>query len=350
MCSNIFDPRYEMIKNKFLRSEEGLEVIFNAFPDLILVTSLDYEIVKVNEAMASKLNMSPEECVGQKCYKLIHNLDEPKKGCPHLNLADKSLQDTFETCEPKLGGCFMVTASYLKNKGEILASIHIFRDITERVKLEKKLNKALNKKDLLMKEMNHRIKNNLTLVSSFLSLQSRFIKDANDREIFRESQTRTKAFALIHEKLYRSADLKRINLKEYLENFANEIYHTYTVDENRIKLSTDLDYIYADMDTSLPLALILNEILTNSFKYAFPNGRHGEVHIELRYLKNMHMFKLTVTDNGIGLPEDFDFKNTESFGMSVMRNLIKQIDGEVKLYKTCGTKFVIKFKDANFKS
>lgn len=129
--------------------------------------------------------------------------------------------------------------------------------------------------------MNHRVKNSLTLTSSLLNLQSRFIKDKDDLKMFRESQNRARSVALIHEKIYKSQDFKSINLKEYLETLANDLYHAYTVNKDSIKLSRNIDDVCMDVEISIPIALILNEILTNSFKYAFPSCESGEIHIEL---------------------------------------------------------------------
>lgn len=165
--------------------------------------------------------------------------------------------------------------------------------------------------------------------------------------MFRESQNRAKSMALIHEKLYASQDLKRINFKEYLESLANDLYRTYTADTRVIKLIMDLDDVMLDVETSIPLGLILNELLTNSLRHAFPNGKSGEIHIEL-HSTDKDDFKLIISDNGVKFPENLDFKNIESLGMRLVNNLTEQIDGKIELDRTDGTRFIITFKDREY--
>ncbi len=298
--------------------------------------------------MAEKLHRSPEGCIGNICYEVVHNTDKPPKNCPHLKLLQDGQEHTSELKEENIGGYFIVTASPIQdNEGNVLGSIHIAHNITQRKEMEDQLKKTLKEKEMLIKEIHHRVKNNLTIISSLLSLQSRYIQDENALEMFRKSQNRAKSMALIHEKLYASQDLKRINFKEYMESLASDLYHTYTEDIRLIKLIMDLDDIMLDVETSIPLGLILNELLTNSLRHAFPDGKSGEIHIELHSTEEDE-FKLIISDNGIGFPENLDFKNTESLGMRLVNNLTEQISGEIELDRTVETKFIITFKDVEF--
>lgn len=156
-----------------------------------------------------------------------------------------------------------------------------------------------------MKEIYHRVKNNLMLISSLLNLQSSYDKDT--QEIFKESQNRAKSMALIPEKLYRSGDLKNINFAEYIENLSNDLYYTYTKDKRLVKLILDVDEIILDVEASIPLGLILNELLTNALKHAFPEGRKGKIVVEMHREDN-EKFKLSVSDDRIGFPANLDFE------------------------------------------
>jgi two-component sensor histidine kinase len=147
--------------------------------------------------------------------------------------------------------------------------------------MDDKLEKAIEEKDNMMKEAYYRVKNKFMVKSGLLSLQSSYIKDKDTQDIFKESQNRAKSIALIHEKLYRSGDLKHLNFTEYLENLSNDLYHTYTMDKSLVKLVLNIEVITLDIDTSIPLGLILNEFLTNSFKHAFSDGKIGEITVEL---------------------------------------------------------------------
>lgn len=338
----------DKIKERFLGSEIGWELTFDAIPDLIAILDRDHRVVKVNRAMADKLKQSPENCIGAICYQVVHNSDEPPKNCPHKKLLSDGVEHRSEVEEKNLGGYFLVTASpILDLDGSILGSIHIAHDITHRKEMEKKLEKTLEDKDILMKEIYHRVKNNLMVISSLLSLQSMYITDKHTQDIFRESQYRAKAMALIHEKLYRSTDLKSIDFTEYTENLTKDLYNTYTSDKSLIKLVVDIEEVKLDVETSIPLGLILNELLTNSLKHGFPENRSGEVTVELHCLDE-NEFELSVSDNGIGFPEDIDYKNTDSLGMRIVNSLTEQIEGELIIDRDNGTKFTIKFKNQEY--
>jgi two-component sensor histidine kinase len=278
------------------------------------------------------------------CYQVVHECDTPPQNCPHEKLLKDGLEHVSEIEEKNLGGYFIVTASPIKdNNGNVLGSIHIAHDITKRKEMEVKLEKALEEKDTLMKEIYHRTKNNLMVISSLLSLQSRYIKDKDTQSIFKESQNRAKSMAMIHEKLYRSGDLEHLNFAEYIVNLSNDLYDTYTLDKNLIKLVLDIDEVTLNVEISIPLALILNELLTNSLKHAFPDGRGGEIKVELK--RYDESFKLSVSDNGITFPEDLDYRNTDTLGILIVNSLTDQINGKLNLEKSNGTKFTVTFKD-----
>jgi PAS domain S-box-containing protein len=341
----MYRERNLIIEKSILGSDKGWELIFDAIPDLIAILDTDHKIVKVNRAMADKISKSPSTLMGTICYHAVHNSEKPPANCPHAQLLKDGLEHSSEIYEENLGGYFIVTASPISDDdGKIIGSIHIAHDITKRKEIEEKLEKTLQEKDILMKEIYHRVKNNLMVISSLLSLQSRYIKDKDTKEIFRESQNRAKSMALIHEKLYKSEDLKHINFTEYLQNLSNDLYNTYTTDKNLVKLVLDVDNIILDVEISIPLGLILNELLTNSLKHAFPDGRNGEIKVEL-HLKDDGRYYLSVEDNGIGIPKDLNLKKTGTLGMQIINSLTEQINGEIILDSNMGTKFSIFFKD-----
>ncbi len=343
-----YHEKSEKIKKTIFESENGWKLIFNAIPDLIAILDNDHRVVKVNKAMADKLMKSPDTCIGSICYQVVHHSETPPENCPHKMLLIDGLEHSSEIAEKNLGGYFVVTASPIKDEnGNVLGSIHIAHDITQRKEMEDKLEKAIEEKDNMMKEVYHRVKNNLMVISSLLNLQSRYIKDKDTQDIFRESQNRAKSMAMIHEKLYRSGDLKHLNFTEYLENLSKDLYNTYTLDKSLVKLILNLKEVKLDIDTSIPLGLILNELLTNSLKHAFPNGRNGEIIVELKP-ESEGKFKLSVSDNGIGFPEDFDYKNTKTLGMMIINSLTEQIDGTINLDRSKGTKFTIIFENKDY--
>ncbi|MFZ0441806.1 MAG: histidine kinase dimerization/phosphoacceptor domain -containing protein [Methanobacterium sp.] len=335
------------IKRTLLGSEKGWELTFDAIPDLIAILDRDHRVVKVNRAMAEKLMKSPDDCIGVLCYQVVHLSDTPPENCPHKKLLTDGFEHISEVEEKNLGGYFVVTASPIKDDdGTVIGSIHIAHDITERKEIEKKLEKALEEKDMLMKETYHRVKNNLMVISSLLNLQSRYIKDKDTKNIFKESQNRAKSMAMIHEKLYRSGDLKNLNFTEYIENLSNDLYRTYTIDKSLVNLELDIEDIKLDVEISVPLGLILNELLTNSLKHAFPEGTGGVIKVDMHRYDGG--YKLSVSDNGRGFPQDLDYRNTATLGMLIVNSLTEQIDGELSLDRSKGTKFTVKFKEKEY--
>lgn len=229
----------------------------------------------------------------------------------------------------------------------------IKRAIAERNELEElkkskiELQNALKEKEMLLKEIHHRVKNNLMIISNLLELQSYYVRDKADLNVFRESKTRADSMALIHERLYQSTDLKSIDIGDYIRNLAADIFDTYVIDPDQINLMVHVDDIRLDTNTAIPLGLIINELLTNSLKYAFPNDKKGKITIELN--KNDDKFTLIIKDDGIGFPSDLDYKNTETLGLELVNSLTQQVNGNMELISADGTEFRITFEELKYK-
>jgi len=232
------------------------------------------------------------------------------------------------------------------DEGNISGLLAVSRDITERVKMEEEIQQSLEEKEMLLKEIHHRVKNNLMIIASLLNLQSRYIKDKEALGIFKESQNRANSMALIHEKLYRSTDLKRINFGEYIRTLANDLFRTYTDSSGRINLNIDVEDVMMDINTSIPLGLMLNELISNALKHGFPEGMEGDINIYFNSRDDQYQLK--VGDTGISFPEDVDYRNTDSLGLQLVNNLTKQIDGQIELDTSQGTEFTITFKEVKY--
>ncbi|WP_420387099.1 histidine kinase dimerization/phosphoacceptor domain -containing protein [Roseivirga sp.] len=231
----------------------------------------------------------------------------------------------------------------------ILLLIVVFTVLIQRNRLKlKKANeeveKSLNQKELLLKEIHHRVKNNLQVISSLLDLQARGIDDEKALATFMEGQNRVKAMALIHQKLYQNEDLATIDFAEYAEQLMNElatIYPSASGVRTHVKATDKMNF---DVDTAIPLGLILNELISNAYKYAFTDQEPGEISVSIESLgEGKH--QLTVSDTGLGLPEGFDFSKAKSLGLRLVRRLAKQLYGTVTYSKEAGAKFVIIFTD-----
>src|SRR5579864_6815112 len=221
----------------------------------------------------------------------------------------------------------------------------ILRDVTQRVAAEEKIKTSLREKEALLKEIHHRVKNNLQVVSSLLGLQSRVVHDEQTRKMFLESQNRIHSMALLHESLYQSNNLSRVDFPEYIRQLASHLFHSYGVVAESIHLRTDLDALYLNMDAAVPAGLIINELVSNSLKYAFPDGREGEVRIELR--EHMEgMARLVVADNGIGLRSDIDWVTARSLGLRLVRTLAEQLGAKIEVQSHAGTEVQLTFPAA----
>ena len=212
-----------------------------------------------------------------------------------------------------------------------------------------KTESSLQEKELLLREIHHRVKNNLQVISSLLSLQSRTSKDEQAIEMAKESQNRIKVMALIHEKLYRSKDFANVEFNDYIKNLANDLFASYRVSASRISLKLEIEDLSLGIDTAIPTGLIINELVTNCLKYAFSKDNDGEIRISLRSL-NDGQNELIVSDNGVGIPETLDIKNAESLGLRMITNLTERsLHGNVSINRNNGTEFKIIFKEKEYK-
>ncbi len=218
----------------------------------------------------------------------------------------------------------------------------IGHDITEKKTNEEKVKQSLKEKEVLLKEVHHRVKNNLQVISSILNLQSSYVKDKKIIEMFKESQNRIKSMAFIHESLYQTKDFSNINFSEYITNLSRNLVGSYTNLDHTVKLNIKIEKVFLNLDQAIPCGLIINELITNSLKYAFPDKRKGHITVEIK--QENEKMKLSIGDNGIGLSKKVDYRNTESLGLQLVVTLVDQLGGTIELAGKRGTKFIIKFK------
>ncbi len=226
----------------------------------------------------------------------------------------------------------------------------VLRDITERKQTEERIQTSLREKEVLLKEIHHRVKNNLQVISSLLDLQSSYIKDESVREMFQESRSRVRSMALVHEQLYQSADLARIDFAGYVDNLTGYLLRVYGHLAWNVRLQVDIVELSLSVETAVPFGLIINELVSNALKHAFPNGRSGQILIQLQPVAD-NRITLTVQDDGIGLPKGITMKNSPSLGLTIVTTLVKQLDGRATLTSDNGTRFEMIFptEDQRFK-
>ena len=236
------------------------------------------------------------------------------------------------------------TISKVEVDGQMMFTV-ILRDVTERALAEERIKTSLREKEALLKEIHHRVKNNLQVVSSLLGLQSRSVADPEMRKMFRESQNRIHSMALLHECLYQSENLSQVSLPDYIRELAAHLFHSYGVAPERIHLRTNLDRLALNLDAAVPCGLIVNELVSNSLKYAFPDGREGEIRIELRETRH-GVTQLVVADNGVGLRSDLDWTTTKSLGLRLVRTLAQQLGAKIEVISQQGTEVQVTFAAA----
>ena len=222
---------------------------------------------------------------------------------------------------------------------------HLWRyeDITDRKRSDERIRASLKEKEVLLKEIHHRVKNNLQVISSLLNLQANQIKDKEAAQVFRDSQSRVKAMSLVHERLYQSSDLASINFAGYVQDVTRHLLRSYQSSPRGVRMLVDVDPVSFNIDTAIPCALIINELVSNAFKYAFPNGREGEIRIRLNQTGGEDL-NLCISDNGVGFPAHVDWEHTDSLGLHLVRSLTDQLNGTIKCHFDQGARFDICFR------
>ena len=222
----------------------------------------------------------------------------------------------------------------------IRANKELIVEIEAHGRAEAELLRSLEEKDVLLREIHHRVKNNLQIIISLINLQSQSITDGNVLGSLRDCQSRVRAMALVHERIYRSHSIAEINLKDYLEYLAKQILQIYDIRQHRIEITVNMDDLTVDIDTVIPTGLIMNELITNSFKHAFPDGQKGMIFIECTP-QGTDRIRIVYHDTGTGIPAGFDWKQAESLGLQLMNNLVDQLQGTIELVPGEGTTFII---------
>ena len=308
---------------------------------------VDFLIEYVNAAACQNNRLTKEEQIGQRLCEVLPTHCETglfdeycqvvEAGQP---LVKESLLYEDISKEQQLSRAFDIRVVKF---GDGFAAA--WRDVTSRKQAEDQIKASLVEKETLLQEIHHRVKNNLQVISSLLRLQSRQIRDQQALELFKESQNRVQAMALIHEKLYQSSNLAFIDFQEYITSLVGNLCRSYDIYRHAITFKVNVNQVSLAIDTAIPCGLIINELVTNSLKYAFPDNRDGEISISL---ESMHsgQFVLTISDNGVGLPENLDFRNTSSLGLQLVCRLCKQLEGRIELNQNQGTEFKITFTNA----
>ena len=328
-------------------SEERFKTLVERNPHGIQVIDPTGIITYVNPAYQEMLGYTKEELLG----KHIVDLHEPASKRPELReylsllVKEKPEPTTYFQQNRRKDGEVIEQAidrNYSRDgEGNVVGFISVITEITERVRAEERMKASLREKEVLLKEIHHRVKNNMQVINSLLSLQAARIQDERVRDLLKNSQSRIRSMALVHERLYQSPDLAQVDFAGYVQELSRELFYMYNVNPAAIKIHIDVEGVSLGIDQAVPCGLIINELISNSLKQAFPGDRSGELRLQMR--KDREETILVVSDNGVSLPQDLDWRNTTFLGLQLVSTLTEQLEGEIELDRSGGTTFKITF-------
>ncbi len=329
---------------KLKLSKQTYQSVLNTINDAVYIIDPNANLLEVNRGALDMYGYTKREIIGES----FEMLSAPGKndiekvaaaGLRALNGEDQ----TFEFWGMRKNGEIFPKEIKL-NKGTYFGQdvvVAVARDITLRKEYEKSLKRSLDEKEAMVQEIHHRVKNNMQVVSSLLGLQSMYLEDDKVQNALKESQNRVQSMAMIHEKLYKSDNLSSVDMDDYLYQITHHLLKNYQLESNKIKTNIKAEKVEMDIKIASPLGLIINELITNSLKYAFPEGE-GEITLKICLVDGC--YHLTIADDGVGLPDDFSLNKTETLGLQLVNRLVQQISGSIELCEDSkGTEFIIKF-------
>jgi|GEM_PF-3452827 len=350
----ILDITLRKIAEQELKERENrLQMIFNILPVGLWFADMDGKLVTGNPAGVRIWGAEPHVPIEEYGIFKARRLPNGNEIAPNdwalahtikegVIITDELLEiDAFDG-EKKI--ILNYTAPILDDNGRVQGAIVVNNDITARYRAEELVKASLKEKEVMLKEIHHRVKNNLQIIASLLNLQTGYVKDERYKKMFLESQSRVRSMALVHEKLYKSKDLSGIDFSDYINGLMSDLYSSYGMTQNDVALDTDILKDKIPIDLAIPCGLIINELATNSFKYAFKEKKaKGLIFIALKR-DDSGLYTLEVNDNGPGIKNDLDLKNTPTLGLQLVDALVGQLDAEIKITNDGGTKVTIKFK------
>ncbi len=354
------------LEKSLQESREKYKVLIEASPEAIMATDMEGNINFASPQSLQLLGFEKiEDIMGKNTLEFIAPKYHKNVESDLQKIIDKGNHQNLEYKFVRSDGTDFignVNLSIIRDYGGNPESIiFIVRDVTGIKNAEEQIKASLKEKEVLLREIHHRVKNNLQIISSLLSIQSGYLHDEQALDIFTESQNRIRSMAMIHEKLYKSKSLVKINFRDYVNDLTEYLFYNYKISPNMIKLYNNIEDLSFDINTAIPCGLIINELVTNCIKHAFPwfktplslqesseNLEFGKYRIDIQLESDHENYVLSVADNGVGFPQDIDFENTDSLGLKLVKNLVEQLEGKMTLDNTSGTKFTIVFSENNY--
>ena len=348
--------KLEEAKHQLQESEQKFRAIFNQTFQFTALLQPNGTVLEFNKTALKFAGLEATEVVNQAFWNIKWWFNTPKiiKNLKaEINRASqgKFVRDEIEVLG-KDGTVVTIDFSLKPVRNEqnnIVLLIAEGREISERKESEAKLKSALIEKEVLLKEIHHRVKNNLNIISSLIELQSETINDEQYQSFLQDSQHRILTMSLIHEQLYQSDNLSTINLADYIQELFENLCHSYDTSQGQIETEVDLEPVIVNLETAIPCGILLNELITNSFKYAFPDQTSGKIMIQLYTTLSSQKLHLVVSDNGIGFPPDLEWQNSNSLGLKIVNILAQQLRATITLNRQKGTSFHLIFSELQYR-
>jgi PAS domain S-box-containing protein len=340
------------LQKQLIDSEDRYRNLVQKSSEGICNLGLDGKIIFINPACMKILERYEEELSGVKYVDVVNPKDlaqvEDAVECAKKGI-NVSLQYEISTFSTNKWVESTITP-IKSDTGKTVSSILIIsRDITERINLEAQLQATINEKETLLREVHHRVKNNMQVIISLLKLQASYLKDSCNKEMFKDCENRIKAMAIVHERLYRTSDMTSINFKYYVKQVANEMMASYLGEKRRVTLKITGEDFIMGIDTAVPCGLVINELLSNAIKHAFLDGEDGVIKIHFKSIRPGE-YEVTVKDNGIGMKEDIDLGAADTLGLTLVHMLVEtQLKGKFYYEVDNGTEFRFTFKEIRHK-
>ena len=331
-------------------AEEPYRLFVEQMSQGAVTLNLSGTILYCNKRFATLLNVPLENLIGSSIYQFVapENLPILQSALQQGSRENCKTELVFTSSKHGKSIPFDLTFNPLM-EDELQVICLVATDLTEQKQAENRLRAALEEKEVLLKEVHHRVKNNMQVISSLLKLQAENINDKRIAEMFYESQNRVKAMALVHQKLYQSENLSQIDISVYIQGLMTNLVRSLNFDPGKIMVEVKIEGILLNMDTAIPCGLIINELVYNSLKYAFPENHKGLIRIELTRDSQGDELTLVISDNGIGLPKEFDFENAQTLGLQLVKMLTRQLDGTLELHRENGVTFSIHFRESHYR-
>jgi PAS domain S-box-containing protein len=315
------------------QSEARLRRITDAMRDVVTQTDQDGIIQYISPSGLHALGYRPDETLGTPLFARVHPEDRERVESAFGYAVSTKTGTVMEFRYRHVNGEYVwleaVVNLLFDEQKLVIGAVFAIRDIAERKLAEDQVRGSLLEKEVMLKEIHHRVKNNLQVISSLLSLQSEYFPDENVRKVLRDSQNRVRSMAIIHQRLYQSANLAEINFAGYIEELLSQLARSYDATGKKITLLTKAEDIFLGVDKAIPCGIIINELVSNALKYAFPNGDSGVVTVE--FSRQDDGIRLAVLDDGVGMPGSLDYQSTESLGLRLVNMLVEQVGGTLTM-------------------